>query len=300
MNLAAVDIGTNSCRLFIAQASAGRLLPLYRDLETSRIGEGVSGSQLLKPEAIERTIDCLKGFQEIMHSHQVRKQRVIATSAVREARNREEFVARVKLELGLTVEVISGEEEAWLSYQGVCRGLDLHEEPLVADLGGGSTELVWREEGKLMPLSLPVGAVRATENRMSPAQITAILQPLTARRAVFKDQDLVFVGGTATSAVAIKLGLKEYNREVVHGHILKLGELEDLYERLRKMNLEQLLATPGVQIKRADIITKGLLVMLSIIREIDKNEVTISESDLMDAIAWQIYEASSPNSIKKD
>lgn len=292
MNLAAVDIGTNSCRLFIAQASSGRLLPLYRDLETCRIGEGVSASFQLKLEAIERTIACLGAFRKIMQDHQVQKHRIIATSAVREAKNQEQFVHRVKQELGLTIEVISGEEEAWLSYQGVCRGLNLRQDPLVADLGGGSTELVWRENGKLMLYSLPVGAVRATEDRMSSPQIAEILQPLTARRSVFKNQDLVFVGGTATSAVAIKKGLKKYNREAVHGQVLSAEEVQIQYEKLHGMSLEQLLATPGVQEKRADIITKGLLVMLSIIKEMGKSEITISESDLLDAIAWQIYEES--------
>lgn len=290
MNLAAVDIGTNSCRLFIARASADRLLPLYRGLETSRIGEGVSGRHMLKPEAIERTIGCLKRFKEMMQTYQVQKHRIIATSAVREARNREEFALRVKKELDLTVEVISGEEEAWLSYQGVCRGLDLSGEPLVADLGGGSTELVWREAGRLMLLSLPVGAVRATEDNMGSEQITAVLKPLVARRNVFRGPDLVFVGGTATSVVAIIKGLKEYDREAVHGQVVRLDEVRSVYERLRRMNLEQLLATPGIQKKRADIITQGVLVMLSIIEEMGKSEVRVSESDLMDAIIWQLYE----------
>ena len=290
MNLAAIDIGTNSCRLFIARASAGRLNPLYRGLETSRIGEGVSGSHFLKPEAIKRTIDCLGRFKEIMQTSAVQKHRIIATSAVREARNRREFVARVKRELGLKVEVISGEEEAWLSYRGVCRGLDLSGEPLVADLGGGSTELVWREAGRLRLLSLPVGAVRATEENMSPEQIRAVLMPLTTRREVFHGQPLVFVGGTATSVVAIMKGLQEYDREAVHGQIVQLSEVQLVYENLRRMSLEQLLATPGIQKKRADIITKGILVMLTIIREMGKGEVMVSESDLMDAVVWGLYE----------
>ncbi|MEQ8176455.1 MAG: Ppx/GppA phosphatase family protein [Syntrophomonadaceae bacterium] len=290
MNLAAVDIGTNSCRLYIARASAGRLFTLYRDLETTRIGEGVSASSLLKPEAILRTVECLKRYKEIMQTYRVKKQRIIATSAVREARNREEFVALVKRELDLTVEVISGEEEAWLSYQGVSRGLDLAGEPLLADLGGGSTELVWREEGRLMLLSLPVGAVRAAEGNMSLEQIRAVLTPLTTRRDVFDGQPLVFVGGTATSVVAIMKGLEEYDREVVHGQVVKLDDVRLVYEKLQRMNLEQLLATPGIQKKRADIITKGVLVMLSIIEEMGKGEVIVSESDLMDAIIWELYE----------
>lgn len=290
MNLAAVDIGTNSCRLFIARASAGRLFTLYRDLDTTRIGEGVSGSRFLKPEATLRTIECLKRYKEVMNTFRVRKHRIIATSAVREARNREEFIEQVERELDLNVEVISGEEEALLSYQGVCRGLDLCGEPLVADLGGGSTELVWKEAGRLMLLSLPVGAVRATEDKMSPEQVRAVLAPLTARCDVFSGQPLVFVGGTATSVVAIIKGLDEYDREMVHGQVVKLDEVRAVYEKLRHMTLQQLLATPGIQKERADIMTKGVMVMLSIIEEMSKSQVIVSESDLMDAIVWQLYE----------
>lgn len=299
MNLAAIDIGTNSCRLFIVRASAGRLVPLYRGLETSRIGEGVSGSRLLKSEAVDRTIDCLKRFKEIMETYGVEKHRIIATSAVREARNRKEFAARVEHELGLAVDVIGGEEEAWLSYQGVCQGLELPGEPLVADLGGGSTELVWREAGQLMLLSLPVGAVRATEDDMDLKQITVVLRPLADKREIFRSQPLVFVGGTATSVVAIIKGLREYDREAVHGQAVKLDEVRSVYEKLQGMTLEQLMATPGIQSKRADIISKGVLVMLSIMVEMGKSEVIVSESDLMDAIAWQLYEECESKPIKK-
>lgn len=288
MRLAAIDIGTNSCRLLIAEVSGPRLKVLERAVNTTRIGAGVSSGGCISAPAIQRTLECLQSFQATMHRYKVRSFRIVGTSALREAQNRGEFLERVQNECGLQVEVISGEQEACLSYRGVCRGLGLTGVlPVVVDLGGGSTELVWPGDPPEV-LSFPVGAVRAAEMDLDSGQIAAVLEPLREKPAVGRNMPLVFVGGTATSVVAIKLSLAEYRSELVHGQKLIKEDIEAIYRRLKGMNLEDRRRIPGLQEKRADIIVPGISIMLVIMDILGCAEVAVSESDLLDAIIWQL------------
>ncbi len=289
MNLAAIDIGSNSCRLLIARISGGFFEYLLRDLDTTRIGEGVEHTGLLNEKAIFRTINCLRQFKEIMQSYQVMDCRVVATSAVREAGNRRNFIEAAQKQCGLQVEIISGEEEAALSYLGVKRGLGLATDPLVVDLGGGSTEIIWHGDEDLL-LSLPIGAVRATEAAMSAGQIEAILTPIISWSEKTSPAPLVFVGGTATSLVAIKLALRVYDSKLVHGQKLSFEEVKGIYEQLVSLSQDELKALPGLQAKRADIISQGVLIALTIMDLLRRSEMIVSESDLLDAIIWQLYD----------
>ncbi len=287
MRYGAVDIGTNSCRLLIAEADAEQgLNPLHKELDTTRIGEGVNQSSLINVEAMERTLLTLSRFQEKMQAYGVEKYRAIATSAVREARNGDEFVRRAWEESMMKVDIVEGEEEAGLSYLGVKQGLKLERVPLVVDLGGGSTEFICPEE-KLL-LSLPLGAVRATEADMYAAQIGELLSPLGKIKQQLMNRPLVLVGGTASTLVAVKLGMEEYNTELVHGTVLNRTEIGDLYNLLERMPLSLRRRLPGLQPERADIINKGALIILVIMEVLDKKEIIVSESDLLQGIIWSL------------
>lgn len=292
MKLGAIDIGSNSCRLLIADVAGDSITPLWRDLDTTRMGEGVDAAHILSMDAVKRTIKCLKRFKEIMRSFDVKAYRIIATSAVREAENRMDFVEKVKEECGLQVDIISGEEEACLSYEGVKKGLKLYADPLVVDLGGGSTEFIWQGKKSLL-VSLPVGAVRATEAAMDSEQIESLLAPLEEWKASAGSSPLVFVGGTATSMVAIKLALREYDSKLVHGQKLSRDDVTALYTGLSSLSREDLRKVHGLQEKRADIIVKGVLIALLIMRKFESWEMTVSESDLLDAVIWQLFNANS-------
>ncbi|MEQ8236587.1 MAG: Ppx/GppA phosphatase family protein [Syntrophomonadaceae bacterium] len=286
----AVDIGTNSCRLLIAEVDQYRQLqPIYQVMETTRIGEGMDGSRLLGEEAMVRTISCLGGFKEQLDRMQVAKYRAVATSAVREAANRAEFEARAELETGMDIEIISGHEEARLSYEGVMRGLELDTTPLVVDLGGGSTEFIFPDQNIL--LSVPLGAVRATEAHMHAWEMRDQLTELACFKSRLEHHPLVMVGGAASTMVAIKKGMVDYQPELVHGERLSLAEIGDLYELLESLPLNIRCRLPGLQPERADIINKGALIMLIIMEVLGKREIIVSESDILQGIIWSLADA---------
>jgi len=289
MYYGAVDIGTNSCRLLIAQINAdNKPITVYKALETTRMGEGINQSRLLTKEAIERTLLCLSHFRDKMQEYRIEKYRTVATSAVREAKNSDDFIYRVRAQSGIKVEIVNGDEEARLSYDGVVKGLELLESPLVVDLGGGSTEFICPDQNLL--LSVPIGAVKAAEADMTASQIIELLNPLMEFKKQLRNHPLVIVGGTATSLVAIKKGLIEYDSEKVHGQKLSRGEIGDLYNLLERMPLALRRRLPGLQPERADIINKGALIILVIIEILGHKEIIVSEADLLAGIIWSLLD----------
>ena len=252
MRYAAVDVGTNSCRLLVADIEDNKLLPVHKQIVTTRVGEGVDKTGRINAEAMERTIMCLKEFCRQIEDWQAAKYHAIATSAVRGAENGREFIEAARTLSHMEIEIVSGETEAVLSYRGVKQGLCPDSSPLVVDLGGGSTEFICADEGFI--LSLPLGAVRATESQLTVVQINDLLHPIRESRNIFSRRELVFVGGTATSLVAIKKGLDVYDPNQVHGERLTRSEIGDLYDLLERTPLTLRRRLPGLQPERADII----------------------------------------------
>ena len=276
----AIDIGTNSCRLLIAENRGHSLHALKRHMEITRIGEGLYASQRLQPAAITRTLDCLRSFQAILAEWNAEPGRAFATAAVRDALNGIEFLQRCQAELGLTVELLSSEEEARLSYRGALQSLELNGPPLLIDLGGGSCEFI-RPDLHLL-CSLALGAVRAYEQKLTPKAIATILQPLQSYKHQLGTAPVVIVGGTASSLVAIHLGLEEFCSELIQGQYLSQAQVRTLYQNLSHMSLQQLRQLPGLQPERADIIVYGTMIMLTIMEELNISHYCVSESDLME------------------
>ena len=284
MRKAAIDIGTNSCRLLVADVEEGRYEVIRREINTTRLGQGVDAAGVLNPAAIERTIKCLQDFINIIRELGVEWYRAVATSAVREAANRCEFMEQTYQVCGIAVEVIDGEEEARLSYRGVQGGLSLDGSPLVADLGGGSCEFILLAEKVQLAMSLPLGAVRATEARYDSEKIRSLLSPLLPYRDRLQDYPLVFVGGTATSLVAVHLALPEYDSRLVHGQALTYAEVEAVCGLLGSLPLESRRHLPGLQSERADIIPAGALIILEIMQLLNRDRIIISETDILDGV----------------
>lgn len=255
-----------------------------RDLNSTRLGQGVDAVRMLDPAAIERTIECLREFKALAQRLGVEWYRAVATSAVREAANRQEFVDRVDRECGLAVDVIAGEQEALLSYRGVECGLHLSHPPLVVDLGGGSCEFILRDGKKQMALSLPLGAVRATEAEYGSDDIQDILSPLLPFRQKYEEYPLVFVGGTATTLAALRLALTEYDPSLIHGQALSFTDIEGIYRQLVSLPLSLRKNLPGLQPERADIIPAGALIVLEIMKGLGRSQVIVSETDILDGI----------------
>lgn len=284
MSYAAIDIGSNSCRLLIADRDDCGLRILYKEIETTRIGAGWSESGQISAEAAERSWQWLEKAQTVLKAYDVQHYRVVATSAVREAANGKAFVQEAARRSHMPVEIISGEEEARLSYIGVERGLQLEHPPLVVDLGGGSTELICNHQDFV--ISLPVGAVRATEMQMSAADITDRLQALESMQSRFMKYPLVMVGGTASTVASIKLGLSVYDSALVHGHQLTRQEIADIYRLLEATPLALRKRLPGLQPGRADIINAGVLIITLIMDMLKKSIMIVSDTDLLQGIIW--------------
>ncbi len=288
MHYASIDIGTNSCRLLIARIHQGRLELLERDIRTTRIGEGLSSSGKISRVAAQRTLNCLLLYQQKMRQAKVKAYRIVATSAVREALNRHWFEELCRQGLGQPVQVIPAEEEARLTYQGVERGLQLNFPPLVVDLGGGSTELIYRQEGRLLARSLPLGAVRGAELKISNRQVISILEGIEPFKDALSTAVLVFCGGTATSVVAMKYGMSTYDSQRVHGERLDLDEIIHFYQYLLNLPVGEREQVPGLQAERADIIVSGLMIMLNLMQGLQKEWALVSESDLLEGLIWEM------------
>ena len=288
MRVGVVDIGTNSMRLLITDGG----IETGRWVEVTGLGRGVDGSGELSPEAIGRTLPVLRRYGILMDTHGVEVRTAIATSACRDAANREEFFDLAERALGVRPTLISGEEEARLAYEGATAGWDLEEPVVVCDIGGGSTELVTADT----ELSVDVGSVRLTETHL-PLRPAAPADLAAARRhaaefftapQVPPPATLVGVAGTWTSLAAIDLRLAVYEREAVHGHRILRERLVDLVEHLATLTLEETRRIPSLDPARAPVILGGAVVAEAVMLILDAAECLISERDTLDGVASRL------------
>jgi exopolyphosphatase/guanosine-5'-triphosphate,3'-diphosphate pyrophosphatase len=287
---AAIDIGTNSVRLLVADVENGRVTPLLQRMEITRLGEGLAHSPILAPQAIGRTVRAVREFAERAGALGAESLVVFGTSALREARNRATLERDLK---PLRVRVLTGEQEAELSFFGALAGLpELQGRILVLDIGGGSTELTLGTRERIESrVSLPLGAVRMTERfiRSDPAAevelealsrtAASILGPY--RRAFSRPDVAVGVGGTATTLVAVDQALEPYDPARVHGTRLTQQKVTSMARGLCAMPLALRRRLPGLQPQRADIICAGAVLLATLLRELEIPELVVSESDLL-------------------
>ncbi len=290
MKFAAVDIGTNSCRLLIADIDKNQqLIPLQRGLMQTRLGQGLSSNGRINDQAVKRTIVCLSQFTDLISHYEVTASRAVATSAVREANNREMFLQTMLQYFPGPIDIIDGEQEALLTYQGVKHGLNIGLCPVVIDSGGGSTEIILDNEAVYIK-SLPLGAVRATENHMSLRDMEKMLLEGMGDISKLIGHPLVFVGGTATSMAAIKMEMRTYTPELIHGQLMTIREVDQLCDRLFQTSLEQRKNIPGLQPERADILPQGARIISLLMSLLEAEEMIVSESDLLEGVIWNLYE----------
>ena len=287
-----IDIGTNSCRLFIAElenTSEGKKIKreLVKNVEIVKLGEGVNKTHNLNPNAIKRTLDCLKKYKEKASSYGVENIRAFATSAVRDAKNREVFLQEV-LKLGIKIECISGKTEATLNFLG--NSLVFKDRILVVDIGGGSTEFTLGKDKSIDFIqSINIGAVRATEKFFSDNDYSEeklekckawIRKNLEILKTI-KDRDfkLIGVAGTATTQISVRDKMEIYDSSKVHMATLTLDELKENLSLFLSKNFEERKNIIGLEEKRADVIIAGTLILLTILEELNQDKIIISESD---------------------
>jgi exopolyphosphatase/guanosine-5'-triphosphate,3'-diphosphate pyrophosphatase len=309
--IAAIDCGTNSIRLLIADATGGgRLRDVHRETRIVRLGQGVDATGQFAPEAIARTRVALADYAALLKRHGVERVRMVATSAARDVANRDDFFAMTADVLGAVIpgaiaEVISGAEEAGLSFHGAVDELDSAGAPfVVVDLGGGSTEIVLGESGVVASYSADIGCVRLTERCLhtdppTPEEVTAarlvVREKLDdALRVVPIERARTWVGlaGTMTTLSALAHNMTTYDAEAIHLSRVPGGRLLEVCEQLIGMTRSQRAALPPMHEGRADVIGGGAIVVEELARELrDRagiDELTVSEHDILDGIVLSI------------
>ena len=299
---AAVDCGTNSIRLLVADVDAGRLAEHDRRLELVRLGQGVDATRRFHPDALARTFAACERFAEVIERFGCDRVRFVATSAARDVSNRDEFFAGVQQRLGVAPEVIPGEEEARLSFAGALSGVaDVTDPVLVIDIGGGSTELVVGSDGEVRSaVSLDMGSVRLRERflRDEPPTDTQIEDARRFVRGLLDTgpdltgvRTVIGVAGTVTSLSAIDQGLAEYDRDRVHGSRMSRERIAELAERLLGLTGAEIEATTCLPPKRAEVIAGGALICDEVARRSGAGSITVSESDILDGMVLAMARA---------
>ena len=284
MRVAAVDLGTNTTRLLVADIDGGTLAEVHRETRITRLGEGVDARGRLLPTPIARVRNVLTDYRRTLESLGAERTLAVATSAVRDAENGEAFLGEVEWSYGFETRLLTGEEEAELTRRGVNPAAGT----LVLDIGGGSTELVLDD----FHASLPMGAVRFTERygedvaRCS-AEARALLPDLSPRTATG-------VAGTVTTLAALDLGLTEYDRERVHGHVLTRDAARAQLERLAALTVDERRALPAMEPGRASVIVAGAAILVAVLDAYALAAIEVSERDLLDGVALAAAELPEP------
>jgi exopolyphosphatase/guanosine-5'-triphosphate,3'-diphosphate pyrophosphatase len=305
-NVAALDCGTNSTRLLVADRFGN---PLARRTRITRLGEGVDATGRLSDEAIERTAGVLASYREEMNTLGVARARLVATSAARDAMNSGQFLDAVFRSTGLAAELLSGYEEGTLSFAGATSDLPSGSGPyLVIDIGGGSTELIVGDALPLEVVSLDIGCVRLAERflhhdppqttEMEEAATEATRQLRSARGELRLDAlerrppSLIALAGTVSTLASVHQGLETYVRDRVHHAVLSLEVVNALLEEMAVESVASRRARPGMDPARADVIIGGAVILVSAMRTLGFEECLVSEADILDGIVLSLVQDS--------
>jgi exopolyphosphatase / guanosine-5'-triphosphate,3'-diphosphate pyrophosphatase len=296
--VASIDIGTNSTRVLVARPVDGKLDILDRRNTITRLGQNVGATGRLADEAVERTLACLRDYRAILDGLGVDRLRVAATSASRDAANRDEFFDAVEEVVGVRPELLSGEDEGRLSFIGATGDLDPALGPfLIVDIGGGSTEFILGTDHVEGVLSVDVGCVRLTEKFLDhdpplPEELTACISFAEAYlddviREVpgsAEARTLVGLAGTITTVAAVEIGLATYDREAIHHFVLTPDAAEDVFRTLATETAAARRHNPGLDPGRVDVIVAGALELVTIMRAYGFDEMLVSEADILDGL----------------
>ncbi|MES2767478.1 MAG: Ppx/GppA phosphatase family protein [Bacteroidota bacterium] len=283
---AAIDIGTNTLLMLIGEEQNSALKIIRDEHSIARLGEGVDAFKTIQPQAIERAVTIVKEYREICDELGVSEIRAVATSAMRDAKNREEVCEIFKNILKADIEIISGDEEAQMSFSGTVENSELS---TVIDIGGGSTEIITGKASNIESrISINIGAVRMTERflkdkpgskeRIAEAQ-EEIRQQLL--KAGARETGIIYaVAGTPTTLAAIAQGLKDFSRKSIHGYVLKIETVNEILEKLLQSSLEEVLKIPCVHPQRADILPAGALILKEILHFLKADSCVVSTQGL--------------------
>ena len=296
--VAAVDLGTNSTRLLVADIDSGRISDVARETRITRLGQGVDERRRLLPGPIARVRNVLSDFRHTIESLGAERTLAIATSAVRDAENGEAFLGEIEWSYGFTTRLLAGHDEALMMFRGVTSGRTLEHGTVIVDIGGGSTELVaGGPDGVRWHDSLDIGSVRITERFLhsDPPTSDELADAAAAARALLAERvpdeirrdisSAIGVAGTITSIGALAIGREEYDRDLVHGFELTSEALEEQLERLASVPLENRRELRPLDPDRAPVIVGGAVIAREVIGYLELDELEISERDILDGAA---------------
>ncbi len=298
--LAAIDLGTNSMRLLLCEIENGVFLNKRKEIITTRIGKNLSQSGFMSKEAMELNIEALKYFKKSAEYFGAEEIIVIATSAVRDAANRDIFINKVKNEVGVSIKVLSGDEEAYIGMLGVTYGLSADEGILIIDIGGGSTEIVLSRNKKIeYSVSIDAGAVRMTERfiKSNPIKdkdtenlkrtLKELFSEAIEKLADLRIDKIVTIGGTATTIAAIFHAMESYNPGVIHNTVLDLPFLVEMFNKLKAMDIKERYHIKGLEKERADIIPAGISILIFLMEALKKQSFIVSDNDNLEGAAMK-------------
>jgi exopolyphosphatase / guanosine-5'-triphosphate,3'-diphosphate pyrophosphatase len=304
MVVAVVDIGTNSTRLLVAEVENGRVSELERRSTVTRLGRGVDTSEQLSAEAVEDVCRTVGEYIEVYEAVGAEHVIAIATSAVRDAKNADAFIAELRERYGLEARILEGTEEARLVYEGATAARRAIDTTLVVDIGGGSTELVVGLGGEVgFYASLQAGTVRHTERYLKTdppdagelealaADVRALIDAELGGAAIASAKEGIAVAGTPTSLAAIDQELDPYDPHRVHGYLLSFGSIQRLYSLLASIPLEERLEVKGLHPGRAPTIVAGVVILIQVMRAFGLTEIEVSEHDILYGAALQAAHA---------
>ena len=285
MIVAAIDQGTNTTRLVVGEVQNGLLVELHRESRITRLGEGVDARGKLLPVPIARVRNVLSDYRRTAESLGAERTLLVATSAVRDAENGEAFLGEIEWSYGFVTRLLSGDEEAALTRRGIG---ELGAGTLLVDIGGGSTELVLGD----FQTSLPLGSVRFTERHGDDA--AACIDATRGLLPHLEPEAAVGVAATITTLAALDLGLEEYDRERVHGHVLTRDGARAQLERLAALPLEERRRVPALEPERAPVIVAGAAILVGILDAYRLGAIRVSERDILDGAALAAAELPKP------
>lgn len=296
MRVAAIDVGTNSTRLLVAEEQPGGFRSIDRRMVITRLGQGVDRARVLAPDALDRTFRTIAEYAATCGELGVERLRVTGTSAVRDARNRDEFFEGVRKLTGTEAELLTGEQEARATFLGTLSDLSEQGTVVVVDIGGGSTELIVGEGEPERLVSMDIGCVRLFEKYLESdppskeeiealrAEVDEVLAGVKEELSVPAGARLIGVAGTVTQLATLKAGVPVYDPDVTHHSVLSHGDVRSIARRLESLSYGQRKRVKGLEPGRADVIVSGAEILLGVMETFDLPEVLVSERDILDGL----------------
>ena len=301
MKLGFIDIGSNSIRLLLATVKNNTIVDSFKELRTTRLSNGVDRLGYLSEDSMQRSIQALIEFKDLMCEYGIDNEPMaIATSAIRDSKNKQDFISRIE-ELGIRVKIISGQEEASLGFLGVLKGTDIGDENiLVIDIGGGSTELILgnNRDGILQKISINMGAVRMTERYIdsdtpSKENIRALRENIRLKVENFKDSianikvtKAIGIGGTVTNIASIDQKMTVYDSDKIHNYTVSNKKIKEILDKLVVLKNNERKRMDGLQESRSDVIIAGITICEIILESFGQDSIMISESDNLEGLAY--------------